>query len=298
MNANRASATCDQPKRIMGFLLAGLYTMTAKAAMLLAVLGHFWFLRGFARLLRGNLWRQVMTMDRTAENGLLNTNRRRGTRICKPAICIGLGRRTHQERRSMSTLLMKSARTSFRAIIALLFLPLCPALAVSWQQATPAAPWTARQGHECLAYDGKLWVLGGLAPWPTSVNDVWSSGNGTNWTQVTPHAAWSERYEFSCAVFLGKIWLLGGGILEAAPFSDVWCSTDGANWTQATANAPWGPRQAHACAVFQNKLWLLGGNSGSQDLNDVWSTGDGTNWTRVTSSAPWSPRIEPPGSGA
>jgi hypothetical protein len=38
----------------MGLFLAGLYSMTAKAAILLAVLGHFWLLRGLASLLRGD----------------------------------------------------------------------------------------------------------------------------------------------------------------------------------------------------------------------------------------------------
>jgi hypothetical protein len=229
-------------------------------------------------------------MDQMAVNGLLNANLQGGTEIRKRAIWVGLGRRTRPEGKGVSTSRMKLAGTSFRAIIALLFLPLFPATAVNWQQATPAAPWTARYQHECLAYNGKLWVLGGLSPWPTSVNDVWSSADGTNWTQVTAHAAWSARYDFRCAVFAGKMWLLGGGSISSGPFSDVWCSTDGANWTQVTANAPWGLRQSHACAVFQNKLWLLGGETGSQDHSDIWSTSDGTNWVLVTGSAPWGTR--------
>jgi hypothetical protein len=53
MKAKRASATCDQRTRIMGLFLASLYTMAAKAAMLLAVLGHFRLRRGLERLRLG-----------------------------------------------------------------------------------------------------------------------------------------------------------------------------------------------------------------------------------------------------
>ena len=42
------------------FYLPGLYTMTAKAAMLLAVLAHFWLLRGLVRLVRGD-WANSLT---------------------------------------------------------------------------------------------------------------------------------------------------------------------------------------------------------------------------------------------
>ena len=50
MKAKRASATCDQPKRIMGLFPAGLYAMTAEAAMLRAVLGHSCLSRALGRL--------------------------------------------------------------------------------------------------------------------------------------------------------------------------------------------------------------------------------------------------------
>lgn len=61
----------------------------------------------------------------------------------------------------------------------------------NWEQATSDAGWSARQNHQSLIHDGKMWVLGGTdGPNNTGVkNDVWSSTDGITWTQVTASAA-------------------------------------------------------------------------------------------------------------
>jgi hypothetical protein len=45
----------------------------------------------------------------------------------------------------------------------------------NWTQATPAAQWSARNGHAAVVFNGQMWVLGGLnADGNTFLNDVWS----------------------------------------------------------------------------------------------------------------------------
>lgn len=44
---------------------------------------------------------------------------------------------------------------------------------VNWVQANESAPWTARFGHTSVAFNNKLWVVGGLAE--SFQNDVWYS---------------------------------------------------------------------------------------------------------------------------
>ena len=65
-----------------------------------------------------------------------------------------------------------------------------------WKCVTATAPWSGRSGHQSVAFDNKMWVIGG-----NYTNDVWSSPDGSNWTQVTAHAAWSERTGHQSVVF-------------------------------------------------------------------------------------------------
>jgi len=62
------------------------------------------------------------------------------------------------------------------------------ASAQTWVQATLAAPWAARYGHGGVAYDGKIWVLGGIGSDGNRLNDVWYSSDGENWSMATAAA--------------------------------------------------------------------------------------------------------------
>lgn len=147
---------------------------------------------------------------------------------------------------------------------------------VDWQQATANAPWAGRGFHQVLAYDNKLWVLGGGNYYydrseRVGSNDVWSSADGVNWIRATEHAAWDARMWHSATVYNNAMWVLGGfpggpnG--TGANYGDVWRSTDGANWTQVPADSIWQPRHEHSVYDFQDKLWVVAGNGA---LNDVW----------------------------
>jgi hypothetical protein len=49
---------------------------------------------------------------------------------------------------------------------------------VDWINVTMAAPWSARQQHQMLSYNNKLWIIGGCTACPYGmdpVNDVWYS---------------------------------------------------------------------------------------------------------------------------
>ena len=81
-----------------------------------------------------------------------------------------------------------------------------------WTLVTEQAGWKPRAYHVALAYDDKLWVLGGgnYTPEYFVYNDVWCSEDGENWTEVTGAAAWSPRIWFSGAVHRDRMWVLGG----------------------------------------------------------------------------------------
>jgi hypothetical protein len=159
----------------------------------------------------------------------------------------------------------------------------------SWTCATESAGWSGRWEQTAVAFDNKIWILGGMDVNGNLRNDVWYSTDGVNWTQATPSAGWPGRSGHTSVVFDNKIWVLGGGQYNSPYRSDVWYSTDGVNWTQATPSAGWSARWGHTSFVFDNKIWVLGGLDGNQ-RNDVWYSTDGIYWTNVISSAGWSAR--------
>ena len=71
---------------------------------------------------------------------------------------------------------------------------------INWSLETGGADWSRRHGHQALSHNGLLYVLGGYErgeSWnsSSSLNDVWSSGNGASWTLETANAEWSNSYQ-------------------------------------------------------------------------------------------------------
>lgn len=174
----------------------------------------------------------------------------------------------------------------------------------NWTLEVAAAPWPARSRHDVLAYDGRLWIMGGMhlnSP-RENLNDVWSSPDGRNWTQETAHAPWSPRHVFGVAVHTGKMWVIGGAPDGKVFHNDVWSSTDGRTWEEApVSGARFSPRKNLSCVSVDGELWLTGGaalvdnvpSGPTTLLNDVWSSPDGVEWTQRVAHAGWSPRRMP-----
>ena len=172
---------------------------------------------------------------------------------------------------------------------------------IHWTKVTDSVPWKNRVLHHTLAFNSKLWVLGGQAlPQFASApeafySDVWNSTDGIRWLKVTERAPWAARGMIGgCAVLSGRMWLLGGGTYDTPGqprrklFNDVWSSVDGTQWTCHLEHAPWPARQYHEVTVFDNRLWILEGwNHGNR--NDVWCSSDGVHWSELPNT-PWSPR--------
>ncbi len=164
---------------------------------------------------------------------------------------------------------------------------------VTWREEVSSAAFSPRTGHVALAFDGKLWVVGGSTA-GGAVNDVWSSSDGVSWAQATAEAAFAPRYSHRVVGFNNAMWLIGGGAADA--FDDIWRSTDGANWTQVTpTGAHFSARTRHELAVANGRMYVIAGAS-NQDYffgiahNDVWSSADGETWRRDVEHAAFSPR--------
>ena len=173
--------------------------------------------------------------------------------------------------------------------------PTPPPVEVAWTGALPHAPFIYRQGHTCLVFDDKMWVIGGstiINDEGTILNDVWWSGDGSNWHQAISNAAFPPTMWHTSVVFDGKMWIIGGfARVDGSPryVNDVWSSSDGITWNHVTSEAPFTPRVSHTSTVFDNKIWVIAGRSDSYK-NDVWWSSDGISWNQTTSDAGFTPR--------
>lgn len=153
---------------------------------------------------------------------------------------------------------------------------------------TLLAAFAPRRLHTSVAYDNKMWVIGGEDPIiENHLSDVWYSNDGDIWVEATQDAAFTDRVNHTSTVFDNKIWVIGGqsiGVLGGKK-NDVWYSTDGVNWNEATNNASFSGRRGHSTVVFDNKIWVIGGRDVNGHQNDVWYSTNGADWQMATASA-------------
>jgi len=186
---------------------------------------------------------------------------------------------------------------------------------LTFNQVTKKAAWENRFDHASLAYDGKLWIMGGYNPGEvtgdTYYEDVWSSEDGLTWELMTADAPWKGRRGHTAVAFddgSGEaMYLLGGySVDEETGYrqycNDVWKSTDGINWTEIKERTyaeldsldTWFPRMNHATVVAnhggQDYMYIIGGRTQLEDhngtyaqeyFNDVWRSTDGVTWEKL-----------------
>ena len=151
-----------------------------------------------------------------------------------------------------------------------------------WIEEAASANWSPRFGHTSVVFnpDGnreKIWVMGGNDG--RSLNDVWSSTDGSRWIEEITAAKWSPRFGHTSVVFDPdesgkKIWIIGGNS-NGNGLDDVWSSTDGSSWTNGInlLNTAY-----YASTVkYNDRLWIIGG--GAINTKNFYSNGDlNENW--------------------
>ncbi|TVQ02594.1 MAG: galactose oxidase [Planctomycetaceae bacterium] len=170
----------------------------------------------------------------------------------------------------------------------------------SWDRVAEAADWTPRLAGAAVAFQNRIWVLGGTENYyfgdeNSLKNDVWSSPDGKNWDLATAAAPWSPRAYHQGVVLGDRIYVMGGGnyVPEHHAKNDVWSSADGVQWRQETAAAPWSPRLWFSAAVYRDRIWVLGGwSEATGNVGDVWHSDNGKDWQRLESKSIWKARHE------
>jgi hypothetical protein len=169
----------------------------------------------------------------------------------------------------------------------------------SWTRVSASAEYYARSGHAMLAFDNRLWILGGitedLGGNPVLLDDAWSWQPGANpWIERSTNVPFPARVRASAMVLGNRMYITAGagGVnpTSPVPLNDIFSSADGETWIQVTGNAPF-PARSEAGSVYHNNLWyLIGGlgKSGSSEVrfNDIWTSPDGGGWTRLLVDEP------------
>lgn len=148
-----------------------------------------------------------------------------------------------------------------------------------WIKVTDAAAFGRVHRHASVVFNGKMWVIGGLAKGGNCTNAVWNSNDGATWTEQSI-PGFSPRRGHTATVYQNRIWVIGGAD-ENGRHNDVWSSSDGVTWQCVVDSAPFPVRHGHTCTAYDNKLWVIGGSTGHQNLDDVWCSTDGVNWART-----------------
>ena len=160
----------------------------------------------------------------------------------------------------------------------------------AWRSEAQAG-WLGRIDFQAVAYQGRLYVLGGRTLQPYSDhNDVWSA-DGVTWREdkADNNAGWPARRGHQVVVHNDRMYVLGGEA-NGARGNDVWSSADGVTWREDKANnsAGWSARWYHQAVSHNGRMYVLGG-SATVIANDVWSSADGSSW-RFEGNADWRAR--------
>lgn len=151
---------------------------------------------------------------------------------------------------------------------------------LNWTQVTAAAGFSPRDSHGLVAFNGKLWVVGGQQ-WDgyvttASYNDVWSSPDGVTWTRATAAAGFSVRKP-QLVVFNNKLWVVGGSEGNASR-NDAWSSSDGVTWSPQ-GGVLYGTAEGLRATVLGSRIYVTGADFSDYYRQRVAYSDNGNAWT-------------------
>ena len=133
---------------------------------------------------------------------------------------------------------------------------------------------TVRTNHSTVAYNGFLYVIGGLNGGSNELNTVQYApvnANGTVGTWSATTAFTNGRDGHASVAYNGYLYVVGGynGTLSLNDVQYAPINSDGTVGTWSTTTAFTTARTGHTSVVYNGYLYVLGGSSIVTNLNDV-----------------------------
>jgi hypothetical protein len=131
----------------------------------------------------------------------------------------------------------------------------------------------ARRGHAAVVYNGKMYVIGGVAADGSPAASVMSSSDGRSWTSESGIGTLANRYGATAVVYDGSLYVFGGTGIGSTPNVATY-RFDGTSWTAVGTPSNVNLLAAGGAGlVYDDKMWYLAGHS-------YWST-DGLYWNQA-----------------
>ncbi|WP_106792549.1 kelch repeat-containing protein [Aquimarina sp. Aq78] len=152
---------------------------------------------------------------------------------------------------------------------------------------TDNAAFPKRAYSTTVAFNDKLWVIGGQNEAGDPLGDVWSSSDGVTWVLAQDAPPFGPIHQHYAIVFNNKLWVYGG-VRGASVSRAIYSSEDGITWIEEAEITPFNQYNNMTMIVFNNKLWRIAGYNGNvADLSNerhVYSSTDGLNWILETNN--------------
>ncbi|RZS93439.1 hypothetical protein [Aquimarina brevivitae] len=143
-------------------------------------------------------------------------------------------------------------------------------------------------GHKLIAFNGKLWIYGGIVAGVLS-NAIYSSSDGVIWDIETGTTPFTQYQSSRFTVFEDRIYRIAGydaSVEDLSEERNVYSSADGLNWTLETENHRFETKFGFLVETFNNSIYGIEPNP-STDIAEIniRSSNDGVNWSATTTFA-------------
>ncbi|HEY3356437.1 MAG TPA: hypothetical protein VGQ83_24515 [Polyangia bacterium] len=171
----------------------------------------------------------------------------------------------------------------------------------AWNRSSYA--WSQRYGHTSVAYQGRLYLIGGHTAAGTNpdeflvapINDDGSLGSWQTYTQAQT-GGFGGRYFHTSVLYNGYVVIMGGTTDGITPLNTIKVCQLSATGAPTCSSAPapsWSGRWLHTSALWKNYVYVIGGRDATTTYSHVcyaalsWVGVPGI-WTCPSSA--WSPR--------
>lgn len=91
----------------------------------------------------------------------------------------------------------------------------------TWTLVKRKAPWGPRMWPCGVAFQGRLWLVGGFDNrYVSNIADVWSTENGFDWSETPMPEGFLPRHASTCVDFANNLWVIAGNSWPVT--NDIW----------------------------------------------------------------------------